>query len=213
MPINMLTEQKYEIDYVKLHEEMMELPIFSNKGIQSMYIDNWVNSLRQADENSVESYFDPNNRVLAAKEKKEAPETFQTVVNLKTAEAYIHFRVSRIIQILEMNGVDASQAISIDIDEFKEKKRINWTETKDEGTKNEPIIIVPFTIGKTFKELVIDGNHRITKAIRDNQKDIKAFFVAPEALVDNHLLSVSGKDLASIEKPSTYGKLHRGLYA
>lgn len=123
MPINMLTEQKYEIDYEKLHEEMLELPVLGNKRIQSMYIDEWIKCLRQADESSVKSYFDPDNMLLAAKEKMEAPEIFQTVVNLKSAEVYIHFRVSRIIQLLKMYGIDESQAISIDIDEFKEKSK------------------------------------------------------------------------------------------
>ena len=39
MPINMITEQKYDIDYQKMRNELMELNIFHDKNIQQKYVD------------------------------------------------------------------------------------------------------------------------------------------------------------------------------
>lgn len=189
MPINMITEQKYDIDYQKMRNELMELNIFHDKNIQQKYVSMWIGELMNADSISVNSYFDSQNRELLLKEKLEAPEIFQTLVRMKNNDMYIHFRVSRIIQMLKMNKVTKADAQDIEIDEFTSHRTIIWTETEKTVENDDPIIIVPFTIGKTYKELVIDGNHRITTAIRARKKIIKAFIVSPYTIVANNLLS------------------------
>ncbi len=191
MPINMITGQKYSIDYQKMRNELMELNIFNDKTIQQKYVDTWVNELMNADSISVSSYFDPNNRELLLKEKLEAPEIFQALVKMKTNDMYIHFRVSRIIQMLKINNVSEADAQDIEIGEFTSHRTISWTETEKNVENDKPIIIVPFMIGKTYKELVIDGNHRITTAIREGKKYIKAFILSSQAVVENKLLSSS----------------------
>lgn len=191
MPINMMTGEKYRIDYKKLQIELMNMPIFHNKNIQQMYVDKWVAELMEADVDSTNSYLDPANKELMVREKLEAPETFQTVVHMKDNEMYIHFRVSRILQKLKMSGITEADATDISIEEFKEKKIINWTETNKTVEREDPIIIVPFTIGETYKELVIDGNHRITTAIKNNKKTLKAIILDPNEMVANHLFSSS----------------------
>ena len=141
------------------------------------------------------SYTDPNNQSMIMMEKMEAPETFQTIVNMQENELLIHFRVSRIIQMLQMSGITEADAIEISIDEFIDKKVINWTSTDSIVDREDPIIIFPFTIGKTYKELVVDGNHRVTTAIQKKKKMIKAIIVDPDAAVLNHMLSSSFDEL------------------
>lgn len=195
MPINMMTGKPYGINYPNMRKELMEMKIFHNKELQQMYIDKWVAELMEADKNSVTSYTDPNNQSMIMMEKMEAPETFQTIVNMQENELFIHFRVSRIIQMLQMSGITEADAIEISIDEFIDKKVINWTSTDSIVDREDPIIIFPFTIGKTYKELVVDGNHRVTTAIQKKKKTVKAIIVDPNAAVLNHMLSSSFDEL------------------
>lgn len=195
MPINMMTGKPYGINYPNMRKELMEMKIFHDKELQQMYIDKWVAELMEADKNSVTSYTDPNNQSMIMMEKMEAPETFQTIVNMQENELLIHFRVSRIIQMLQMNGITEADAIEISIDEFIDKKVINWTSTDSIVDREDPIIIFPFTIGKTYKELVVDGNHRVTTAIQKKKKTVKAIIVDPNAAVLNHMLSSSFDEL------------------
>ena len=194
MPINMMTGKPYGINYPNMRKELMEMKIFHDKELQQMYVDKWVAELMEADKNSVASYTDPNNQSMIM-EKMEAPETFQTIVNMQENELLIHFRVSRIIQMLQMSGITEADAIEISIDEFIDKKVINWTSTDSIVDREDPIIIFPFTIGKTYKELVVDGNHRVTTAIQKKKKMIKAIIVDPDAAVLNHMLSSSFDEL------------------
>lgn len=195
MPINMMTGKPYGINYPNMRKELMEMKIFHDKELQQMYIDKWVAELMEADKNSVTSYTDPNNQSMIMMEKMEAPETFQTIVNMQENELLIHFRVSRIIQMLQMSGITEADAIEISIDEFIDKKVINWTSTDSIVDREDPIIIFPFTIGKTYKELVVDGNHRVTTAIQKKKKTVKAVIVDPNAAVLNHMLSSSFDEL------------------
>lgn len=169
----------------------MGMKIFHDKELQQMYVDKWVAELMEADKNSVISYTDPNNQSMIMKEKLEAPETFQSIIKMQENERYIHFRVSRIIQMLKNSGITEEDAIDISIDEFIENKIINWTETDCLVDREDPIIIFPFTIGKIYKELVVDGNHRVTTAIQKKKKTIKAIIIEPNAAVSNHMLSSS----------------------
>lgn len=195
MPINMMTGKPYGINYPNMRKELMEMKIFHDKELQQMYVDKWVAELMEADKNSVASYTDPNNQSMIMMEKMEAPETFQTIVNMQENELLIHFRVSRIIQMLQMSGITEADAIEISIDEFIDKKVINWTSTDSIVDREDPIIIFPFTIGKTYKELVVDGNHRVTTAIQKKKKTVKAIIVEPNAAVLNHMLSSSFDEL------------------
>lgn len=195
MPINMMTGKPYGINYPNMRKELMEMKIFHDKELQQMYIDKWVAELMEADKNSVTSYTDPNDQSMIMMEKMEAPETFQTIVNMQENELLIHFRVSRIIQMLQMSRITEADAIEISIDEFIDKKVINWTSTDSIVDREDPIIIFPFTIGKTYKELVVDGNHRVTTAIQKKKKTVKAIIVDPNAAVLNHMLSSSFDEL------------------
>ena len=96
-----------------------------------------------------------------------------------------------IIQMIEQSGASLDNAINIDIKEFTDKNmRINWTPTTDiVKIKTQPIIIAPLTVDKFYQWLVIDGNHRITHAIAEREKSVKAFSLDPNALVEGNLFS------------------------
>lgn len=133
----------YKIDYKALHSELMGLPaIFSNEAFRRMYIDNWIEVLKIADENTCNSFVDPGNKEQIEKENVEVPEKFQTIVNFKSNQMYIHFRVSRINQIFKLSDPFGKRAQDIEIDDFAKEKQINWTYTEDlVSIKSEPIII------------------------------------------------------------------------
>lgn len=189
MPINMMTEKIYRINYCDWAKELYAKPIFINKNIQKIYVDKWIQILKEQDELSCKDFFDPQIRGMMLKEKVEAPEIFQLPVYYNSNSLYIHFRVSRIIQMIENSKISTDDLSEIDINEFTDKRRnINWTQTKDGvDIKTQPILMAPLTIGKYYQWIVIDGNHRITDAIAKGRKKIKSIDLDPNWLVQNNL--------------------------
>lgn len=165
--------------------------IFDSGEVQEIYLDKWMEILKAQDGFACRDYNNPKMKMLMLKEKMEAPENFQIPVNYETNTMFIHFRVSRIIQMIEQSGASLDNAINIDIKEFTDKNMgINWTPTTDiVKIKTQPIIIAPLTVDKFYQWLVIDGNHRITHAIAEREKSVKAFSLDPNALVEGNLFS------------------------
>ncbi|WP_310605525.1 hypothetical protein [Anaerosporobacter sp.] len=189
MPVNMMTDKIYKVDYDAWNKEISAMPIFNNPDIQKMYIDKWMQELKEQDMLACNQYYDQKTRALILKEKAEAPENFQLPILYKSNNMYIHFRVSRIIQMLEYSQVSSDNALDIQIDEFKDLNRnINWTSTSDNvRVKSNPIIMAPLTLGKYYKWIVVDGNHRITDAISKRVKIIKAFCLDVNLLVQSNM--------------------------
>ena len=191
MPVDFMTDKIYKVDYTAWKRELSQRPIFDSGEVQKIYLDKWMEILKAQDGFACRDYNNPKMKMLMLKEKMEAPENFQIPVNYETNTMFIHFRVSRIIQMIEQSGVSLDNAINIDIKEFTDKNmRINWTPTTDiVKIKTQPIIIAPLTVGKFYQWLVIDGNHRITHAIAEKEKSVKAFSLDPNALVEGNLFS------------------------
>lgn len=188
MPVNNMTNEVYEVNYEALYKEFMELKIYRDKRIHTSYVDKWIEILRKADAISCKDFLNPKNQKLMQKEDFEAPEKFQTTLNYKSNQLFINFRVSRICQALELLDSDEKRVQDIDIKDFIDKKLINWTSVRGiTRVKSKPIIIVPFTIDKTYKMLVIDGNHRIENAIKTGQKTIKSYLLDANWLVQSNL--------------------------
>lgn len=189
MPVNNMNGKVYKINYETLRDELMGLPaIFADKQLQMMYIDKWIEVLNIADENTCRSFTEPQNQKMIEKENLEAPEKFQTVVNYKSNTLYIHFRVSRMRQILKSSDPSGKMSQEISLDEFTKGKQMNWVATEDTvSIKSEPIIIVPFTIDEAYKMLVVDGNHRITEAIKKGKKTINAYVLDANWIVQGNL--------------------------
>lgn len=191
MPVDFMSDKIYKVDYTAWKRELSQMPIFDSGEVQKIYLDKWMEILKAQDGFACRDYNNPKMKMLMLKEKMEAPENFQIPVNYETNTMFIHFRVSRIIQMIEQSGVSLDNAINIDIKEFTDKNmRINWTPTNDiVKIKTQPIIIAPLTVDKFYQWLVIDGNHRITHAIAEREKSVKAFSLDPNALVEGNLFS------------------------
>ena len=191
MPVDFMSDKIYKVDYTAWKRELSQMPIFDSGEVQKIYLDKWMEILKAQDGFACRDYNNPKMKMLMLKEKMEAPENFQIPVNYETNTMFIHFRVSRIIQMIEQSGASLDNAINIDIKEFTDKNmRINWTPTTDiVKIKKQPIIIAPLTVDKFYQWLVIDGNHRITHAIAEREKSVKAFSLDPNALVEGNLFS------------------------
>ena len=191
MPVDFMSDKIYKVDYTAWKRELSQMPIFDSGEVQKIYLDKWMEILKAQDGFACRDYNNPKMKMLMLKEKMEAPENFQIPVNYETNTMFIHFRISRIIQMIEQSGVSLDNAINIDIKEFTDKNmRINWTPTTDiVKIKTQPIIIAPLTVDKFYQWLVIDGNHRITHAIAEREKSVKAFSLDPNALVEGNLFS------------------------
>ena len=191
MPVDFMSDKIYKVDYTAWKKELSQMPIFDSGEVQKIYLDKWMEILKAQDGFACRDYNNPKMKMLILKEKMEAPENFQIPVNYETNTMFIHFRVSRIIQMIEQSGASLDNAINIDIKEFTDKNmRINWTPTTDiVKIKTQPIIIAPLTVDKFYQWLVIDGNHRITHAIAEREKSVKAFSLDPNALVEGNLFS------------------------
>lgn len=191
MPVDFMSDKIYKVDYTAWKRELSQMPIFDSGEVQKIYLDKWMEILKAQDGFACRDYNNPKMKMLMLKEKMEALENFQIPVNYETNTMFIHFRVSRIIQMIEQSGASLDNAINIDIKEFTDKNmRINWTPTTDiVKIKTQPIIIAPLTVDKFYQWLVIDGNHRITHAIAEREKSVKAFSLDPNALVEGNLFS------------------------
>lgn len=191
MPVDFMSDKIYKVDYTAWKRELSQMPIFDSGEVQKIYLDKWMEILKAQDGFACRDYNNPKMKMIMLKEKMEAPENFQIPVNYETNTMFIHFRVSRIIQMIEQSGASLDNAINIDIKEFTDKNmRINWTPTTDiVKIKTQPIIIAPLTVDKFYQWLVIDGNHRITHAIAEREKSVKAFSLDPNALVEGNLFS------------------------
>lgn len=193
MPVNMMTDKVYRIDYDAWGREINEIRIFNNPAIQKIYTDKWMQILKELDKQVCKDYYDLNIRTAMLKEKAEAPENFQLPIYYETNNMYIQFRVSRILQLMKASGFSINDAINIDIKEFTDMHTdIKWTQTVDKvKIKTQPIIMAPLALDKYYKWIVIDGNHRITDAVAKGIKEIKAFCLDANSLVQENMFCTS----------------------
>lgn len=196
MPINMFTNQVYKINYEAFRNVFRDKRIFNDPKLQDIYLDKWIQELKKQDMIVCNECMDPNNKIFMLKERAEAPEIFQLPIEYDDNKMYVHFRVSRIIQSLEMMGNYSDDAMDIDLDDFTQKNSdIKWSMTNDKvKIKNTPVIIAPFTIGKYFNWVVVDGNHRITDALEKRKNKIKVIGLDHNWLVEAKMFC-SGFDL------------------
>lgn len=187
MPINYITQKIYSINYASLKTELQQFNIFHDKTYQSFYLERWMAKLEEADKKESDDFFRPQYQLKYQQELLEAPENFQTEIIYDSNIILLHFKVSRLLQYLKTEGVTSADAEDIDVSAFSENRFINWTETEIGISKTDPIIMVPFPCGKSYRYLVIDGNHRISDAVKKGEKTIKSYSLGAETIVDNHM--------------------------
>ena len=195
MPVDFMSDKIYNVDYMAWKEKLLQMKVFNSQDIQKIYLDKWMEKLKSLDDSVCRDYYNPKIKMFMLKEKTEAPENFQIPIEYKSNSVFIHFRVSRLIQSIEQSNISSDSAIDVRIEEFTNvNRRINWTATADKvKIKTQPIIIVPLTVGEFYQWLVVDGNHRITYAIENKKKSVKAFLLDSNSLVEANMFN-SGFD-------------------
>lgn len=190
MPINLMENKIYEIDYEGWIEEFKKIELFNDKKLQEDYIRKWLAILGRCDVESIRNFMDKNNRRLLVKELSEAPEVFQVPVIYANNTMYVHFKVSRINQLLEVHGIPENEIEKINLSEFLSLDRtIHWAQTRDKvDLKSTPILLVPMSIAN-YTCVVIDGNHRITDAIEKKAPFVRAVTLDSNYLVESNLFS------------------------
>lgn len=196
MPFNFPKLTKYSIDYSKLLQHFSTLPILSNSKLQKTFIENWLKELKTHDKVLVDSLNSPEKiknhagKSLAYNEL----EVFQQSLTMGDVEVFIHFRVSALLQIINMHG--PVEGIKIPSTEFtNEKTKFLWDPVETDPTypiNNEPILIVPFLNGQ-YNFLVIDRNHRVSSGVKAKFNYIETLTLAEHSVIDLEIFS-SGFD-------------------
>lgn len=189
MPVNFLTHKNYSINYEELYNELMSNPFLDNIQIQSMYLKLWIQQLKEQDEIEVKQFKDDNFVQLMLKEDFEAPERYMLDINYKSGTINIFFRVSRILQLIQStNNTGGVQEIPIK-DFTKTNSYIKWNKTEySSHVKESPILLIPMTIDKYIKLIVVDGNHRLTEWEKIGRQKIPCYIIDAQCIIDNNFL-------------------------
>ena len=116
-------------------------------------------------------------------------EIFQKIEIIdKDCLVYYHFKISYLRNMLkQLNWLPQE----IKLEEFTCKNRIiDWEKQKlmDENLlKKEPIIMLQFP-SEDYDFIVIDGNHRISNEINKGSKQIQAFCLTTDFIIENNVL-------------------------
>ena len=189
MPVNFLTHKNYSINYEELYNELMSNPFLDNIQIQSMYLKLWIQQLKEQDEIEVKQLKDDNFVQLMLKEDFEAPERYMLDINYKSGTINIFFRVSRMLQLIQStNNTGVVQEIPIK-DFTKTNSYIKWNRTEySSRVKESPIVLIPMTIDKYIKLIVVDGNHRLTEWEKIGRQKIPCYIIDEQFIIDNNFL-------------------------
>lgn len=193
MPFDFINLKTYSIDYDTLFESLKTVPFLENQDWKEQYLSYWKKVLIDLDANAIETFNTPekisdyNRRIHEAKET----EIFQQEFTFSTSKVkvYFHYRISIIFQILAATYSTGS-APEIELADFTNQNTpIKWSKVpvnKNRKFNNEPVFLVPFLNGQ-YKELLIDGNHRVSQAIELGKKKIKAFPFHESSVIDFEL--------------------------
>jgi len=194
MPFNFPELTTYSIDYSKLFQHFSNLPILNNSQLQKAFIENWLKELKIHDKALVDALNSPE-KIKNYAEKSLAYnelEVFQQSLTMGDVEIFIHFRVSALLQIINMHGPVESTKITLT--EFtNEKTQYVWNPVETDPTyptNNEPVLIVPLLNGQ-YNFLVIDGNHRVSSAVKAEFKYIETLTLAESSVIDLEIFSSS----------------------
>ncbi len=193
MPFDFISQKEYVIEYDKLFDELnSNIPFLSDANLQILYLNQWIQTLRQADEVERKQTRDFNFFKIINKELSEAPQLFRLPINYKSGTIFIFFRVSRIIQTLEQIKPTEENVQFFNANEFVRKNSfIKWDYPDDNfvSNNNKPIIMIPFILDEYYKTLVIDGNHRIKKWIKSGRSTFPCYCFNSQWYIDNMFFS------------------------
>lgn len=190
MPFDFLSHNLYTINYEEFLTKSIEIFPAKDKNLKYQYFKKWINLLKTLDDQC-------QNYVLTNELK-----VMQNILNLQIFQfkipiydntsniAEFHFNIDNVIAKLKfvLSQKDL-KGISVSIDKFVENdSQIKWDEASSTVLRSNslPLLIVPFLFGQ-FDYLVIDGNHRLTNAIKIQEKQINAIFISSVVLQDQQI--------------------------
>ena len=160
--------------------------ILYDKQIQENYLRNWLLELQKCDRIPTTQLGNPDGFQICLKHMCEEPETFQFPIHFDHVTLFLHFRISYINKICNSQY---TQGELVSLSEFQgPDKSICWTPVNNPveqyATVLQPIIAVPYLNG-IYKWLVIDGNHRVTYAVKHSRKRIPTLFLRADELIES----------------------------
>lgn len=190
MPFDFLKLKHYDINYESFRNELLKAQIFNDIQIQKMYINRWIKELSERDRILYNSLDSVDKIEIYKKRKLSEPQTFQLPMHHKNNTILLHFRASHANKVIKGSY---EQASIIPLSEFsKSESIVSWTPVESDVSiyrgNNKPIITVPF-YSSGYTLLVIDGNHRLTQKVNDNEKSIRVINLAEVSVVDWNLLA------------------------
>ncbi len=193
MPFNFITFEHYSIDYKRLFNELNSQKIFNDTLIQTQYLHNWMDVLKDCD-NTTKRQLNSIPKILHLRSMLSSePEIFQNPILHEDNTIFIHFRISIMKELVEESKYEGQP---IELSEFTcENSEIRWNPVKghlDDVYGEKPIILIPFE-NNQYHHLVVDGNHRLTYKINNNQRSIKAIVFSEKSAIEHSVFS-SGFD-------------------
>ncbi len=178
MPINFEKKSIYTIDYELLYKFLNKFDIFKNKDIQSGYLSDWLALLKRYDKLSISNI---NNLVY------NLPSTcFLYYFYYDSILLRVNFNVSNLVTLAQLNPPINFESKYFSV-ELENSCSFFWnkpsTFIKNINNTN-PIVAVPFYLAPTSKYLIVDGNHRIARALKFDVPIIQISILSNKDLID-----------------------------
>lgn len=191
MPYNFRDMKPYSIDYGDLERLLFSGFLSCRLSEQDEmrlhnYIEKWLHDLRYYDGKVMEGMAAPNAELQYILSWHNS-EILHFPLHLGANEIFLSFLATPIRQALLKQGAKPE---TLTIHQLIEVEKTKWTEETSPSRRpaTEPIIVVLLPVGDK-NLLVIDGNHRLSAAIRQKSETISIYRVSPDTLINQPLFS------------------------
>lgn len=196
MPFNFTNHEAYKVNYSNLFKHIMDSELLRDKDLQSIFINKWLEVLKEHDTILLNNLNTPQ-KIAALKanilKSETDDEIFQQHIIFKDTSVFIHFRITPILHALNHANISTEDIKAIPLNNLiRSDSQFLWhdVDMPYSPTIENPIIIVPYLNGQ-YNFLVIDGNKRISSAMRQNKKSINSVTLAEEYITDSNFFSSS----------------------
>lgn len=188
----------YDIDYTLLYRELTAKPLFTNSKLTAWFIKKWILILKTHD--CTNNYY---NKLISY--ENHTNKNFYQPILYNTNQAYINFNIQAFDNITKDSSKITKKEIMLE--EFdKINGHIYWSMSDFDltslfsailgGTCDDyPVYIVPLItpteMSTKIDALVIDGNHRINRAIEHKETAIPGLIFDKDYISDNKLFTSS----------------------
>nr|WP_011310438.1 hypothetical protein [Spiroplasma citri]CAI94287.1 hypothetical protein [Spiroplasma citri] len=190
MPIKLndfMQETYYKVDYEKLLDYFSQFRIFLSKWNNKKYLKNWIDCLKRYDK-EISQQINEKITKINVNTNLVKDEWFNQKIDLEGNEIVIHFNINIVNQ-----AIYNLKEQEINLNLFKnEKSNIYWTPILNETIiekhtiKNSPIYLTKFfnnEQGRITKWLLIDGNHRVSKALALGKQTINCVYITQDEII------------------------------